>query len=143
MKQAPRWQSYVIVFQSVALVLATCFLLHLLWQNFWWKVEVESLAEYMGATTALRDFRRGKLRLFRVNGERSRDEYSDTNDGPFEIWYPQHFTSPYPLRVETERRVKTYNMKMKHMHAHPERFLGGTNVVRKPSTPPPQQDAAP
>lgn len=143
MKQAPRWQNYVIVFQSVALVLALCFLFYLLWLNTWLRFEVEGLAQYLGATSALSDFRQGKLRLFRINGERSRDEYSGTNDGPFEVWYRAYSRSPYASRIVTEQMVETYNMKMRYMHAHPEQFLGGTNAVGKSTASPPKREAAP
>jgi hypothetical protein len=115
-----------------ALFTSLGFLAHAVWQNYWWKEEVYGLAGYMGSERALHDFRDGKLRLFVISGQRDDDKYSGTNDGPYQIWFPQYYTIVYPMRYSMEQQVEFYNQKMRYMHEHPDKFLETTN--RRPNT---------
>lgn len=119
----------IVAFLTLCLVLALGFLGHALWRNYWWKQEVYGLSGYYGSTVAVRDFRAGKLRVYVIAGERNDDQFSGTNDGPFEVWHPQYYPSPYPMRYSAEERVKFYNMKMRYMYEHPEKFLSVTNFA--------------
>ncbi len=112
----------------VALIASLGFLAHALWQNQMWEMQVYGLAGYQGASRARQDFQAGRLRLFVIAGERSDDKFSGTNDGPFEIWYPQYFPQYHPFRYSAEQMVKFYNDKMRYMHEHPEKFVTATNT---------------
>jgi len=115
----------------IALFTSLGFLVYFGWQTFWWKQEVYGLAGYEGGTRALRDFKSGKLRLFVISDECSRDKFSGTNDGPFEIWFPQYYPdAPYPMRYSVELMVRFYDDKMRYMQEHPERFL--TTTTNRP-----------
>jgi hypothetical protein len=94
-----------------------------------WEMQVYGLAGYEGSTRARQDFQAGKLRLFVLAGERSDDKFSGTNDGPFEVWYPQFYPQYYPFRYSTEQMVKFYNDKMRYMHRYPEKFVSATNTT--------------
>ncbi|HLX95657.1 MAG TPA: hypothetical protein VKU37_07925 [Verrucomicrobiae bacterium] len=126
----PRKLKIIIVVLIVGIFALLGFLGHLLAQNMMWKSEVESLAEYEGATRASHDFQSGKLRLFVISGERDGTKYSGTNAGPFEIWFPQYFPKYYPLRYQTEQMVAAYNDRMRYLQAHPETALAETNGIK-------------
>jgi hypothetical protein len=117
------------------LILSLCtslgFLAHAVLLNWWWEAEVYGLAGYQGTERAMEDFRDGKLRLFVVAGERDDDKFSGTNDGPFQIWFPQYYATPYPMRYSVEQEVEFYNRKMRYMYEHPDKFLTSTN--RRPN----------
>jgi hypothetical protein len=121
----------VIAVLVAALFTSLGFLVHALWQNSQRKQQVYGLAGYEGGTRALHDYHAGKLRLFVIAGERSDDKYSGTNDGPFEILYPQYFPEYYTFRYPTEMMVTFYNDKMRYMHDHPEKFLTTTNITKQ------------
>jgi hypothetical protein len=116
----------------IALFTSLGFLVHALWQNLQWKMQVETLAGYEGATRARHDFQAGRLRLFMIVGERSDDKFSGTNDGPFEVWYPQYFPEYYPFRYATTVMVTNYNERMRFLREHPDKSLETTN--RRPNT---------
>ena len=99
-------------------------------------MEVQTLADYEGATRAGHDFRTGRLRLFAIAGERNEDKFSGSNDGPFEIWNPQHYPEYYPFRYSTEVMVTNYNGRMRYLHEHPEKALESTNRVPKSASTP-------
>jgi hypothetical protein len=120
----------VIAVLIVALFTSLSFLVYGHWQDFMWQEEVYGLAGYEGSTRALHDFQNDKLRLFVIAGERSDDKFSGTNDGPFQVWYPQYYPEVYPMRYSTEREVEFYNRKMRYMHEHPEKFLTATNIIK-------------
>jgi len=111
----------------IALLTSLGFLAHAIWTNFWWEQEVYGLAGYQGATRARHDFQSGRLRLFVIAGERNDDRFSGTNEGPFEIWFPQYYPKPFPMRYSVEQMVHIYNEKMRYMHDHPDKFLSTTN----------------
>ena len=113
---------------AVGLLVSLGFLARAHWQAYWWKSEVYGLAGYRGSIRARQDFQAGRLRLFLIAGERSDDKSSGTNDGPFEVWYPQYYPKPYPMRYSVEQMVEFYNRKMRYMHEHPEKFLAQTNT---------------
>jgi hypothetical protein len=115
----------------VAFLTSLGFLVHARSQDFWWREEVYGLAGYMGSERALHDFRDGKLRLFVIAGERDDDQFSGTNDGPFQVWFPQYYPAVYQMRYATEQEVEFYNGKMRYMHEHPEKFL--TNTTNRQS----------
>jgi hypothetical protein len=74
----------------------------------------------------MRDYRDGKLRLLVINGERKVERYSGTNDGPFEIWYPECISECYASRYKTEVMVMFYNIRMRY----PEKSLTTTNGAK-------------
>jgi hypothetical protein len=117
-----------IVLLVIALFTSLGILGYTMWQNYMWKMEVDGLAGYMGSTRAMHDFRAGKIRLFVIAGERDEDKYSGTNDGPFEVWYPQYYPQYEPVRSPTERMVEFYNRKMRHMREHPAKFAEPVNA---------------
>lgn len=117
---------------ALAFVTSAGFLGYELWQNLMWKMQVETLARYEGATRARHDLSAGRLRLFVIAGERSDDKYSGTNDGVFEVWYPQYYPQYYPFRFSDEQMVSSYNEKMRYLHEHPEKTLTITNNITKP-----------
>src|SRR3954464_2012399 len=69
-----------------------------------WKVQVKNLAQYEGVAVAREDFQAGKLRLFVIDGRRERDEFSGTNDGPFEVWYSSYYPEIRAYRCAAETR---------------------------------------
>ena len=103
---------------------------HTLEQNFLWKMRVDSLADYEGVTRASHDFQAGKLRLFVISGERDHDNFSGTNDGPFEIWFPQYYPKVYSLRFSTERMAAAYNSRMRCLQAHSGKVLTESNTSK-------------
>lgn len=111
----------------IALATSLGLLAHAAWLDIWWKMEVYGLAGYEGSTRALHDFRHGRLRLFVIAGQRDEDTFSGTNEGPFQIWFPQYYARPYPMKYSMDQEVKFYNEKMRYMHKHPEAFLSATN----------------
>ena len=124
----PKTLKVVIVILLVALFTSLGFLARGLWRDYFWKMEVYGLAGYEGTERAMHDFRNGKLRLFVIAGERGDDKFSGTNDGPFQVWFPQYYTGLYPMRYSFEQQVEFYNRKMRYMHEHPEKFLSSTNI---------------
>jgi hypothetical protein len=64
-----------------------------------------------------------------ISGGRSDDKFSGTNDGPFEIWFPQYFPEIRSFRYAEETMVTEYNDRMRYMHDHPERYPVGTNTT--------------
>jgi hypothetical protein len=126
-------RAYVaIVVFALAFITAVGFLGYEFWQNQMWKMEVYGLAGYEGGTRARHDFQAGRLRLFVIAGERSDDKYSGTNDGAFEVWYPQYYSQYYPFRYSAEQMVSSYNERMRYLHEHPEKPLNITNNITKP-----------
>ena len=122
--------SVTTVVLALAFVTAAGFLGYELWQNLMWKMQVETLARYEGATRARHDFQTGRLRFFVIADERSDDKYSGTNDGSFEVWYPQYYPQCYPFCYSTEQMVSSYNEKMRYFHEHPEKSLSTTNIIK-------------
>jgi hypothetical protein len=121
-----------IVYFALAFFVAAGFLGYEFLQNQMWKMQVETLAGYEGSTRARHDLSAGRLRLFVIAGERSDDKYSGTNDGAFEVWYPQYYPLYYPFRYSAEQMVSSYNDKMRYLHEHPEKPLTITNNITKP-----------
>ncbi len=65
-----------------------------------------------------------------ISGEQDGTKYSGTNDGPFEIWFPQYYPKNYPLRYQIEQMVAAYNDRMRYMQAHPQKNLIETNTTK-------------
>ena len=97
------------------------------WQNYFWKQSVRGLACYWGSARAERDFHEGKVRLFIIAGEHQSDIYSGTNDGLFQIWFPQYYSSPDSLRESAECMAAMYNSNMKSLCSHPAQTNAATN----------------
>jgi uncharacterized membrane protein len=123
----------VIVLLILALGASLGWLVYTRSQIGWWEMEVYGLAGFEGSERALHDFQNGKVRLFVIARERDHDEFSGTNNGPFQIWFPQYYTALYPMRYSIEREVEFYNRKMRYMHEHPDRFLTSTNQANPTS----------
>ncbi len=130
-KSAPT--SLKVLCAVVIILLLACvgFLANAVWTNFWWKQQVYGLARYQGATRALHDFQSGRLRLFVVAGERDTDKFSGTNEGPFDIRFPQYYQKSFPMRYSVEQMVDMYNEKMRYMRERPDKFLSTTNSPKK------------
>jgi hypothetical protein len=124
--------SLVSVFFALAFTVAAGLLGYELWQNLMWKMQVETLAGYEGVTRARHDLSAGRLRMFVIAGERGDDKYSGTNDGVFEVWYPQYYPQYYPFRYSAEQMVRSYNEKIRYLYDHPEKPLTITNNITKP-----------
>ena len=90
------------------------------------KEQAYTLGSRAGVMQASRDFRDGKLRLYVIAGERPFERYSGTNDGPFEVWFPES-DGGYGVEV----MVSAYNDRMRFMHTHPTKFLNATNTIEK------------
>lgn len=127
----PKILKIAIAIIVVALFTSLGFLARALWLNSVWKAEVNALAGYEGGERASPDYRDGKLRLFVISGERDDDKFSGTNDGLFEIWFPQYYPKLYPLRYSEEEMVEAYNNRMKSMNEHLEKFQATTNTQEK------------
>jgi hypothetical protein len=88
-----------------------------------WRDQVYQSEGAIASERALRDFREGHLRLYRLGGENEHAKYTGTNDGPFEIWVPTFYpTLGRAHRYSTEQFIEFYNRKMRYMHAHPDKF---------------------
>ncbi len=74
----------VIVLLIFALGTSLVFLAYTRSQIGWWEMEVYGLAGFEGSERALHDFQNGKVRLFVIAGDHDHDEYSGTNEGPFQ-----------------------------------------------------------
>ncbi|MEI6392581.1 MAG: hypothetical protein WCT12_15930 [Verrucomicrobiota bacterium] len=131
----PRALKIVIALLAVALCTSLGFLARALLTNFTWKLQVDSLAGYEGSTRATHDFQSGKVRLFVISGRRPDDEFSGTNDGPFQVWFPQYFSEIPTFRYAAETMVAAYNNRMRYMHEHPERYPVSTNTATGKVTP--------
>ena len=131
----PRALKIVIGVLVVGLCTSLGFLVRALSNNFTWKLQVDSLARYEGSTRARHDFQSGKLRLFLISGGRSEDKFSGTNEGPFEVWFPQYFPEIRSFRYAEDTMVAAYNDRMRYMHEHPERYPVSTNTTGQQTKP--------
>jgi hypothetical protein len=127
----PKFLKGVIVILVIALFVSLGFLTHTLWLNSIWKLQVNTLAGYEGHERARRDFEAGKVRLFIISGERDSDKFSGTNDGPFEVWFPQYYPKFYPFRYSEEEMAAAYNDRMKYLHEHAGQGRVTTNTEVK------------
>jgi hypothetical protein len=124
----PRTLQIVIVALVIALITSLGFLSRALWQNLFWEQEAFGLAGMVATKQAKEDFQAGRLRLRVIVGENERLRYSGSNDGPFEIWFPQFYPSlGEPHRFSVEQAAAFYNRKMRFMQDHPEQFTPTTN----------------
>ena len=99
------------------------------WQIYGYREEIFGLSGMVATEQAIDDFRAGKLRLLKLNGENDKLKFSGQQDGPFEIWYPLYL----PILGEahtfaTQQYIEFYNRKMEYMHKHPEKFLQKTQA---------------
>lgn len=126
---------------SVTLIVCLGLLAKVYWQTYWfggWKDQTFLYSSSDGVQQALDDFKTGKLRIYELNGEREDAKFSGRRDGAFEIWYMWYHPS---LGIAEEYAMSNwvayYNMKMKYMYAHPEKFRqesnAVTNTLAKPS----------
>ncbi len=125
----PKLLRIVTAVLAVALCISLGFLARALSDNFAWKLQVKNLAQYEGVTVARQDFQAGRLRLFVVAGRREVDEFSGTNDGPFDVWFSSYFPEIPAYRCAAETRVAAYDTKMRFWQQHPERLPGNTNAT--------------
>jgi hypothetical protein len=91
--------------------------------------EIRGLSGLVATEQALDDFRHGKLRLLKLNGENDKLKFSGQHEGPFEIWYPQYL----PIlgvghQYATKQYIEFYNRKMEYMHKYPNTFLRKTQA---------------
>ena len=123
----------VIAALTVALLASFALLAREVCRNGEWEVQVRDLASKQGWTRASDDYRSGRVRLFVISGLLSDDKFSGTNDGPFEIWFPQGFGDDWPSRCAVETMVGHYNqeMQLQLLHEHPERSPLATNKTAK------------
>lgn len=129
MMNNPRTLKIVVTALVVAFCVAVGLLARAIADNFSWRLQVENLAQWEGATVARQDFESGRLRLFVISGKRDEDRFSGTNEGPFEVWYSSYSPEIRAFRCAAETRVATYNAKMRYMQQHPERYLERTNTT--------------
>lgn len=129
MMNNPRTLKIVVTALVVAFCVAVGLLARAIADNFSWRLQVENLAQWEGATVARQDFESGRLRLFVISGKRDEDRFSGTNEGPFEVWYSSYFPEIRAFRCAAETRVATYNAKMRYMQQHPDRYLERTNTT--------------
>jgi hypothetical protein len=110
----------------LSLVVCSIFLGIAYWQIYGitgWKEEVWSLAGYAATMQALHDFRDGKLRLLKIDGENDTLRFSGQYKGPFEIWIAQYLPALGQVhKYSKEQYIEFYNRKMRYMYAHPEKF---------------------
>jgi len=69
----PKKLKVAVIALSIVLGGALCALAWALWQNHWWRISVDELANEAGISWAMRSFRRGQLTLWESN---------PTNDSP-------------------------------------------------------------
>lgn len=93
-----------------------------------WEEQMPSWVGYSAVVRASTDFEHGRMRIFELSKLEmskggSQQEFTGRHDGPFEIWTKAYFPvfSP-PDRLNQEQFIKTYNVRMRTMHANPERF---------------------
>lgn len=125
----PAFLKTIIVILIISLFTSLSCLKHANWLNSWWAGEVHDLAITVGQTRALNDFQQGKVRLFVISDERARDEYSGTNDGPFQIWFSHYWTEIPPQGYSVERQIDAYNREMRDVYEHSNEFLAATNFM--------------
>jgi hypothetical protein len=123
-----------IIIAGLGIALLGCILL-IAW-GYWqiygiggWRDQVYGAKGALASSEALKDFRRGHLRLYQLAGETESSRYTGTNDGPFEVWIAQFYPSlGRAHRYATEQFIEFYNRKMRYMYAHPERFREHNDV---------------
>lgn len=92
-----------------------------------WKQEVWALSGYGATMQALADFKKGNLRLLKIEGENDKLKFSGQREGPFEIWLVQYLPILGKVhKYSQERYVDSYNRKMRYMYEHPDKFQ--TNI---------------
>lgn len=123
---------------GIILLLVFIILVPLAW--FWWQIygiggwrdQVYWLAGLYGTHQALNDFKQGYLRLYRLGGERDKQQFTGETERDFEIWNPQYYPNMSRAhRYATEVFIEFYNRKMEYMREHPEDF-----PMHIPITPP-------
>jgi hypothetical protein len=96
-----------------------------------WRDVVFELQGMVASDHALRDFRDGHLRLYRLGGESEKAKFTGTNEGAFEIWVPQFYPSlGRAHRYSKEQFIEFYNRKMHYMFSNPEKFRTTTGSVQ-------------
>ncbi len=112
----------VLAFTSFA---STALLAYVLYQNFWWKLSVDFVADKAGTSEAMTIFRMGHLTLYEINptNENNNVHSSGRFDGPFEVWLDEyHPEMPGPWLYSQTRMNKAYNAQMHYMYEHPLKF---------------------
>jgi hypothetical protein len=131
----------VVVILSATTIICLAFLIKFYWQTYWfggWKDQTFMYSSSDGARQALDDFQSGRLRLYELDGDRDDAKFSGRRDGSFEIWYMWYHPSlGIAEQYAMSNWVAYYNMKMKYMYAHPEKFSQesntATNILVKPA----------
>jgi hypothetical protein len=132
----------VVAVLSVATIICLAFLAKFYWQTYWlggWKDQVFMYSSSDAVHEALDDFQIGRLRLYELDGDRDDSKFSGRRDGSFEIWYKWYHPSlGIAEQYATSNWVTYYNMKMKYMYSHPDKFQqhsrAATNTLAKPSS---------
>lgn len=100
-----------------------------------WRDEVFGLAGAKATREAMDDYRNGRLRIYRIEGESDRKVFTGNMEGVFEVWSPiYHPEMGGAHRYSTAQFVEFYNRKMRYMHSHPEQFPELTAVDRAAPT---------
>jgi hypothetical protein len=133
----------VVAVLSVTTIIYLAFLARFYWQTYWfggWKDQTFMYSSSDAVHEALDDFQIRKFRLYELDGDRDDSKFSGRRDGSFEIrykWY--HPSLGIAEQYSMSNWVAYYNMKMKYMYAHPEKFHqesnAATNSFAKPSAP--------
>jgi hypothetical protein len=135
---SPKRLKITVVVLGVALTASVVILTWALWQNYWWRLSVDSVADEAGASWAMSSFRRGDLVLWEINPTNDFPRFSGRRDGPFKIWLDEHHPDmPAPWNYAERRKLQAHNRQMRHMYEHPERFTPGQDERKQA-----QQDAA-
>jgi len=111
--------SVVIAALVVGLLVSLGLLAHEHHQEQRWKQQLQNFAVYYGSTRAKDDVQAGKFRLYVFAGARGKDEYSGTNDGPFQVWYSVYQPQDDTFRYAMEHVVGSYNASVRYMQEHP------------------------
>jgi hypothetical protein len=130
----------VVAVLPVATIICLAFLVKFYWQTYWfggWKDQAFMYSSSDAVHEALDDFQIGKLRLYELDGDRDDSKFSGRRDGSFEIWYKWYHPSlGIAEQYSMSNWVEYYNMKMKYMYAHSEKFRqesnSTTNTLAKP-----------
>ena len=121
-----RTSKFLVGVLSVTLLVSLILLGKAYWEIYGftgWKKQVWLLSSSTATMQALADFKKGDLRLLKIEGKSDKLKFSGQREGPFEIWIVQY----YPIlgrvhKYSTEQYVDYYNRKMRYMHDHPDKF---------------------
>ena len=128
----PKKLKVAVIALSIVLGGALCALAWALWQNHWWRISVDELANEAGISWAMRSFRRGQLTLWESNPTNDSPRFSGRRDGPFDIWLDDYHDGPAPWHYAERKKLDAHNKQMRYMYDHPERFTPGKDEQALP-----------